>query len=1030
VTRSDKGSLESRPGSQARRPTRVLTRLGLRVGLALVIFLCGGAIALAQNTSASLEGVVRSQEGTPLKEAVVHARSESTGVVRTVTTGGDGRYRIAPLAPGTWKVWTEIPGGLTSSPRTIVLQLQETVTLDFAIEAAATENVTVTASPPMVERTRTGSVLRVEGDQADDLPVDGRVVTDLALLDSAIAATPPGNFYGERGSVFVVNGQSGRSNTFLVDGLDNNDMTSGTTLNASFSQQVIREFVVLTHQYSPEFGRASGGVLNIITDRGTNDTEAEFFFQGAAEGLNATGAFVSDLPSQDGLQDSSGRLATGFEIGGPIRKDKAFYLVAYEHNQEDRVTPYTGTDRNGVAGGWTLAPNRDDNLFFRSDFNLGKSHYLMVRLSADDRTTSDLNVGGSATPEAGFEVDETDVQIAASLTSVISPTFFNETRLLIGTSNFDQVANSDRPGVDRPSGIFGGNNLNQQNRDENKIEILDNLTWKAGRHTPKAGMDVTASRTDIRTSFNPNGNFLYDTDLPFEPGDCGNLLVSMIDPNDPWAPIPCPGNPGVDDDGDGVIDEPGIIGTYPVVFQYIKHHPSATLDDTRLALFAQDSWQATPHLVLDYGLRYDVSTYVLPSSATVPSKFENGGAGRDVNNVAPRFGFSWTPGDEGKTVLRGGGGIFYDKLVLGFPAVASITSGTEIGILPAQGLTLEITEDLVEQVGIDQILPLLFFPDEFILRFSTGTSLDTPYTVQYSLGADQGVGEHGVFTGSVTRALGYHLPLFKDLNPVRDPNTLLPYHLDPNTGSIAALVTEGRSWYTGLDLGWRYRAGARWFGVGYTWSKAIDMGPDPLKGGVYLPPPVYRPGRRPDTSLVHEQGRSDSDRRHRMVFSGSSDLPWLGLRISGVVQVSTGVPFNVTSGQDEDNNGISTDRPKGVPRNSGDRTDLDAVNDLRRNAPVPLPAVDSLEEPYFAQMDVRLGRPFTMRAGKGMGELFVQVFNVFNRFNGGPIDGVATSRTFGEPVGQTGPPRTIEFGVKLRMQPKAAVSPAEGAGGS
>src|SRR5262249_2621615 len=154
---------------------------------------------------------------------------------------------------------------------------------------ALTEKVRVVSEAPRVDPARTGTELRVEGSQADELPINGRVVTDLALLDSAIRPEPPGNYYGERGSVFVVDGQSGRANSFLVDGVDNNDHTSGTTLNAYFSQQVIKEFVVLTSQYAPEFGRASGGILNILTERGGNEKSSGGFAQGVYGGLNQPG---------------------------------------------------------------------------------------------------------------------------------------------------------------------------------------------------------------------------------------------------------------------------------------------------------------------------------------------------------------------------------------------------------------------------------------------------------------------------------------------------------------------------------------------------------------------------------------------------------------------------------------------------------------------------------------------------------------------------------------------------------------------
>jgi len=543
----------------------------------------------------------------------------------------------------------------------------------------------------------------------------------------------------------------------------------------------------------------------------------------------------------------------------------------------------------------------------------------------------------------------------------------------------------------------------------------------------KFGLDVLRSRTGIATLFNPNGNFLYETDAPFEPGDRGELVISQL-PRDaqgnllkPTPPIPNPGVIGVDDDGDGIIDEDGLIQTYPFVFQLIEGAPTDTMYDTCVALFAQDSYQAGSRWRIDYGLRYDLNTYTLPESAAVQSSIPNGGAGRDTNNVAPRFGFAFTPHSEAAFVLRGGAGVFYDRRVLAFPAVASLTSGTEIGLMFPQGLTIELTEDLVEQLGIDVIRQNLFFPEELILRFSTGTELQTPYTVQYNLGAEWRVGRRGSIETNMTHALGYHQILLKDLNPVlRDVNgdpvtdvLGIPQHGDTTTGSIAAFVSEGRSWYSGLDVSWRWRGARSWWSASYTLSKATDLGPDPLKAGIYLPP---------DSSDVYlEKGLSDTDRRHRLVLSGEFVLPLWDLRTSGIVHLASEAPVNITTGRDENMDGITTDRPRGVVRNGGAEASLDEVNAIRAEENLtravlglePLAMVDTLEAPSFAQVDLRIAKRWGMESGAGGLELFVQVFNLFDRFNGGTIDGRAVSVNFGRAITQVGPPRTLELGAKV-----------------
>ena len=329
-------------------PGTLRARLSLRAGLLLLLLLCPAAV-LAQSTSSSLIGQVRTAEGRPVAGAVVQARAEATGASRSAISSEDGRYRIESLSPGVWTVVARLEDGRLSQSRTIKLRLQQTVQLDFTVGAGLTERVTVTAERPLIDPKQTAGTLRIDAGQVDSLPLSGRVFTDLALLDSAVRPAAPGNFFGERGSVFVINGQSGRSNSFLVDGLDNNDQTSGTTLNSFFSQQVIQEFVLLTHQYRPEFGRASGGILNIVTRRGNNQPTWEVFAQGTSSDWNEAGAFVAALPEKWTSEDAVTRYQTGFNLSGPFKKDRAFYFLAYEHHENDDLIPYTGYEREDVG---------------------------------------------------------------------------------------------------------------------------------------------------------------------------------------------------------------------------------------------------------------------------------------------------------------------------------------------------------------------------------------------------------------------------------------------------------------------------------------------------------------------------------------------------------------------------------------------------------------------------------------------------------------------------------------------------------
>jgi hypothetical protein len=994
---------------------------------------------VAQTASSSLRGTVLEEDGKPSVGAIVQARSIATGAVQVVTTDESGRYILQALPVGQWTVVARSTAGAVSESVQVELHLQGAPIQNLTVGGGLTERVAVTAAARIIDRKETGGKLRIDAEKVSVLPSAGRVFTDLALLDSSVRPAAEGAFLGEAGSVFVVNGASGRSNSFLVDGLDNNDLTSGTSLSSFFSQQVIQEFVLLTHRYSPEFGRATGGVLNIVTKQGGNESRHEGFYEGAIGSWSESGSFIESLPAGSPPLAGSSRTKTeqytvGFNFGGAFKKDRAFYFGAYEHSKIDKLIGYTGIDRNGVPGGRFVAPGTGDNFFVRTDFNLGDNRRLMIRASYDDRETAGVNVGGLYTPEAGFEIDEKDVGLAVSLTAIASPSAVSETRFAFSQSTFNQFANSELSGVTRPGGIFGGNPLNTQLRDETKFQFVENITWTRGSHTLKFGMDITHSRIQLDARFNPNGGFLYGSDEPFEPGDCGNINISDVinadrpDGTGTYPFVPCPnGDPNADLDGDGILNEPAKITTYPVVFSYVFGQPSSRFDDTKYGFFAQDSWQVTPEVFFEYGVRYDYSTYRLPESAAVESALiPNGGAGTDGNNIAPRVGFTWTPDVTGGAVIRGGVGLFYDKLVLAFPAVSAVTSGTEIGLFFPRGFAIELTEQDIEERGIDAILPELFFLPELTLRFSTTTKLETPYAVQGNVGIDIPTGRHGAFRANLTRSQGYRQPLLKDLNPViglflpgqgscpdrLDPSLGegIPCHgNDPSLGSIAALATEGRSWYSGLDVGWRYRGGSSWVDASYTLSRAEDTGFDPLKGGISLP-------QDSENFVVTERGRADGDRKHRVVVSGDTPIG-AGFRLSGVMTWSSGLVFNVTSGTDINVDGILTDRPEGVARNAGEDTDLAAINTFRISDQNPndltrVP-ISGLEEPTFTQLDVRIHRQFAFRDGRATGEVYLQVFNLLDRENIGLIDGRIVSENFGNGITLAGPPRTVVAGFKV-----------------
>ncbi|MGD8376685.1 MAG: TonB-dependent receptor [Acidobacteriota bacterium] len=992
--------------------------------------------AWGQSVSSGVRGRVADEGGKGLQGAEVQVLDLETGLERSAVSDDDGGYQVLLLRPGAYQVSVHMKG-YALGRQGVDLALNSVREINFTLKMAIEEHVQVSGELPDFDPSDTTLGTRVDQQTIQSMPLNGRQFTDLALLDSSVRQAQRGVFFGEPATVLTANGSGARSNAFLVDGSDNNDFVFGARGASSFSAEVIQEFEIVRDGYSAEFGRASGGVMNIITRSGTNEFGSSAFFTFTNESWNAPDAIVENYGG-DQSDSSIQRQQFGFAASGPFVKDKAFYFVAYEGGRSDGTAGYTGVDRLGDIGGAFPAATDSDRVFLRTDFNLSATHYLTARLSYSQDYLEGLNVIGKYTPETGSSLDETDTQLALSLRSVISPNLFNEARLLWSDGDGFQQGNTDRPGVERPQGIYGGLDLYERDIRERQFQFIDNLTSVIGNHTLKVGVDVSTVRADVESAFNPNGYFLYDTTAPFEAGDSHLGTKSECVPGPrPEDPLDCSragiGAPGVDDDGDGIVDEIAEFDTYPMVYRLLSGSPTASFDDTVAGVFIQDEWRPHPNWNLNFGLRYDLETFQLDERYAVESSIENGGASRDMNNLAPRFSFVWTPNHGKNVIVRGGIGVFYDKVVLGFPAVSAITQQQTILLGFFQGTGFPCNEDFLETYGVDTMVQECILSsqdtDTVQLRFSTGDTLDTPYNVQWNIGFDRALGRGLLFGVNYVHARGYHVPVWRDLNPVIGANnigtperpTYVPAHLDPTTGSIVALETMGNTWYDALQIRLQDGAGDLTYTISYTLSRSLDQSGDPLKNGIYLAPDSF--------DIEGERARSDNDQRHRFVFAATWQTSLWGLRFSPVVTYASGAPFNVTLGEDDNSrtlgidvvdasgdrvplpDGFKQERPDGVGRNTGEDTPLDKINAARAAQGLP-PYEGGLDEPDYLQVDLRISRIFNTGAGSQL-EGFLQFFNLFNRENVTLVDGEVNSPTFGQPLAVAGPGRIVELGVRF-----------------
>ncbi len=570
-----------------------------------------------------------------------------------------------------------------------------------------------------------------------------------------------------------------------------------------------------------------------------------------------------------------------------------------------------------------------------------------------------MNIGGTNVPEAGSSVSDRDIQVALSLSSVLSESLYSETRLLVSHSRQDQRANSDKVGESYPSSTRGGSPLQAQLRDELQFQILENLTLAVGAHTFKAGIDFRRVAVDASVRFNPLGTFIFQNDV-------------QVAPDDP--------------------------STYPLLYQLIRGEPDVEIDNATVGLFLQDHWEISERFSLNFGLRYDFESYRFPSELAVDTVVPNGRPKRDGNNIAPRFSLSWRPFPQRPFVLKGGAGLFYDQIALAFPSFSTVTSGQEflLAFLPPFG------PEFVQANGPAAVAE--FLTEVGSLRFGVRDGLQTPFSHQYTLGFEWEPMQRSLMSVYYVHAEGENLLRLEDVNSPIGFGSEGPIRPDPTYGPVALLSSTGSSIYDALEI-YLQRQGPLFSGtLAYTLSRSQNDVTDPLSGdGLYLP--------SDSGNLASEWGRASNDQRHRLVTSGSVRWPPWGISLSGIMQYGSGLPFNVTSGLDQNADGQMTDRPPGIPRNTGAQTSLALVNAYRQG--LGLPATQTkLREPGFFTLDLKVSKQMTF--GAVSAEIFGQVFNVTNYENLGLVESSVLSPFFGRPTALVSPPRRAELGVRLR----------------
>jgi hypothetical protein len=619
--------------------------------------------AAAQTVNVTVQGRVFDSTGAAIPQAAVSAVNTATGFSRSTTATSTGEYQIASLPAGDYTV-TADKAGFQKSAKKVHLDLGAEANVDFTLVVGQiAEVVTVQDVGEVVEPTRTMVSSVINEQKIENLPVNGREFIDFALL-------APGVTIGDTtsGSTDVIvepvtklsfAGQNIHFNFIAVDGADDISTASGIQRGTP-PQESVQEFRVINTDYAAEYGRATAGIVNIITKSGTNDWHGSLYDYFRNNVMDAKS--ILSAPGFNVLRQNQ----FGASVGGPLKKDQIFIFANYEGQRRAESPTYNSAVLQNIAAINSVKTNvfglpaenlfvlRDgntDNGFVRLDDNLNARNLLYVRYFInDDRLTnqSPLN-NGFDLPSAFKNNYITDQSVAGGLVTTISPSWVNELRMQYAHRNFDFPVVSTQPHLEVANTFAVG--VNRGNPDiyhEDRYELVDNLTHTIGKHTLGFGGNFNWVRTyesfplfyPFEADFSNLPAFLGTDGAAGCPAGiaCPDPFVVFFErfsttTNPPFSETSLPGGTAIYQGG--------------AIPQNIRQQASATLDHTYNGLYIQDKWRATPRLTLNGGLRWEFETW--------PSGVLN----TQWKNFDPRVGMAYSLGTPRNVVFRAGFGLFH-----------------------------------------------------------------------------------------------------------------------------------------------------------------------------------------------------------------------------------------------------------------------------------------------------------------------------------------------------------------------------------
>jgi hypothetical protein len=930
----------------------------------LTLFICSRSHA-QQLASARIIGVVADPSGKVVQHVTVTLTNIAQGTTRSFDTQEDGSFSFTTLDAAQYKLAVASPSGFTPYEQYITVNVGQDLSVPVQLQIASSRTkveVAADSSPAVDTTTSTlGGVINAR--QISTLPLNGRNYLELSLLVPGNAPAP--NFDPTKENTVVIStaGQVGRGGNVTIDGADNNDDAVGGSL-VNIPEDAVQEFQIATNRFSAELGRSGSAVTNVVTKQGSNDIHgglAMYERDKVLQGLPAT------YDPSIGATPPFHRQQYAGDIGGPLRKDKAWWFVAMEDRQQlgADLVGVRNTTTKTIGRTFATAPLHDYLTTSRLDWQVNDRDRIGFRYSLqleDDLSQSELDRAlGTA---AYRQTAENHLQgLIIDWVHTFTPSLIN--RVSFADNNFLNITNpiTTAPQITFPDLDDGATYRVPQQTRQFRLQGDDTLTWSHRNQTWSFGGEIQSIDADFYLPVFIQGNIQTVEDFP-----------------------------DFDRNGDGVVNDNDLL--FAVGLR--SSTPTRPLnlpdcDNYHLALFAQNDWKVFTNLVLNLGLRWEMDTNLNNLSwygqrNPIVQSFYQGSRHREYKNWSPRVGFNYSFNP--RLSVHGGYGIYYDRITLeimslerGFDGRAlalNVTAGN--AVTNPDGTPVYLNPNGTFVPGAPEVLSSPFSGFLFAGAGSTGIDiidnrLRNPMVQQFNIGIEKEIGPGLVVKVDGVHNLGTRFIIGDPVGSVYNPQTGGP---DEVTNLESAVGTK----YDALWVAVRQRFTK--YGeldAAYTLSKSFNYANDDQIPFEYSP--------IDPNNLRLEYGPPPNDQRHRLVMSGLANLPYK-FQFSPVWTIASGVPMDILLPD-------GSERVPTLQRNAGGREFHDAqqlnafiarsnagggVYEASANANVILPQVSDHAHfnDSFNALDFRLSRSFLFGDRWNL-TLIGEAFNIFNVTN-------------------------------------------------